>query len=292
MTNNTPPKATLIIAFYNNTQALDLTFRALEIQTEKDFEVIIADDGSKQEAVDFVLKRAETLPFPVKHLWHEDKGFRKNRILNHSILASNSDYLIIIDGDCIPQKHFIEDHLTHAEKGKSLSGRRAELPEKFTQDALHCESPGTFFEDNKYRLLFHYFTTGGKHKEKGRHIEKGLRLDWSWLQTLLRKKKPKAILGCNFSVHKEDILKVNGFDMRYEAPAVGEDSDIDYRLNQAGITNKSLDFLACQVHIYHPLLERVSENWKILIDTMEKKVSWAEQGISTLTDNQNNHDRK
>lgn len=284
----TSPKASLIIAFYNNTKALELTFKALEIQTETHFEVIIADDGSKQTAVDFIKERAKTLPFPVKHVWHEDKGFRKTRILNHAILASQSDYLIIIDGDCIPQKHFIEDHLAHAELGKSLSGRRAELPEKFTSDVFNSNSPGTFAEEHKLALLWHYFTTKGKHKEKGRHIEKGLRFAAPWLQALLKNKKPKAILGCNFSIHKQDILKVNGFDMRYEAPAVGEDSDIDYRLKLAGITNKSLNYLACQIHTYHPWLDRVSVNWEILKETMDKKASWAELGISTLVSDSEN----
>ncbi|GAB7229698.1 glycosyltransferase family 2 protein [Vibrio rotiferianus] len=282
MNTTNQPKASLIIAFYNNTQALDLIFNALSDQTEPNFEVIIADDGSKQDAVDFIAKRAEELPYKVKHVWHEDKGFRKNRVLNHSILASNSNYLIFIDGDCIPQKHFIEDHVCNAEKGRSLCGRRAELPEKFTDDVLNSAYPGTFFEDNKYRLLFHYFTTTGKHKEKGRHVEKGLRIANPFIQHYLQRSKVKGILGCNFSIHKDDILKVNAFDMRYEAPAIGEDSDIDYRLNLVGITNKPLCNLGCQIHMYHPWLERPSVNKELFQETVKNKAAWAELGISTL----------
>ncbi|EJB8415355.1 TPA: glycosyltransferase [Vibrio vulnificus] len=276
------PKASLIIAFYNNTQALELIFRALEVQSETNFEVIIADDGSKKEAVEYILERRKTLPFSVNHIWHEDKGFRKNRILNHAILASKSEYLIFIDGDCIPQRHFIEDHICNAELGKSLSGRRAELADRFTEDVLHSVSPGTFFEDNKFKLLWHYLTTKGQVKEKGRHVEKGLRLSSSLLQALFRHKKAKAILGCNFSIHKQDILKVNGFDMRYEAPAVGEDSDLDYRLNLIGITNKSLNYLGCQIHMYHPWLTRPSINKMLFEQTVKEGKSWANLGISSL----------
>lgn len=273
------PKASLIIAFYNNTVCLELIFKALSIQTESNFEVIIADDGSKQEAIDFIYTRRESLPFSVKHVWHEDKGFRKNRILNHAVLKSSSDYLIIIDGDCIPEKHFIEDHLNNAEKGRSLSGRRVELPEQYTQRVIDSSSPGMFFSENKLEILIRYMLSNGDKQTKGRHIEKGLRFAKPWQQSLFKGKKAKAILGCNFSLFKEDLLKINGFDMRYEAPAVGEDSDVDYRLNLVGVTNKSLNGLAVQIHLYHPWLDRVSENWDIFRDTMKHERAWAELGI-------------
>lgn len=273
------PKASLIIAFYNNTVCLELILKALSIQTEPNFEVIIADDGSKQEAIDYINSRRESLPFSVKHVWHEDKGFRKNRILNRAVIESASDYLIIIDGDCIPERHFIEDHLSQAEKGRSLSGRRVELPEQYTQRVLDSVSPGMFFDDNKLEIAIRYIFSNGDKQTKGRHIEKGFRLAKPWQQSLLKGKASKAILGCNFSLFKDDLLKINGFDMRYEAPAVGEDSDVDYRLNLMGITNKSLNGLAVQIHLYHPWLDRVSENWCILKDTITHERAWAELGV-------------
>jgi glycosyltransferase involved in cell wall biosynthesis len=277
------PKASLIIAFYNNTQALELIFKALAIQNEQDFEVVIADDGSRQEAVDFVLASQARYRFPIKHVWHEDKGFRKTRILNHAVLAASSDYLIFIDGDCIPQQHFIADHLNNAEPGKSLSGRRAELPERYTERIKNSESPGTFFEEHKFEILLRYLTSKGDNQSKGRHVEKGWRLGAKWQQYLLNlAKKPKSILGCNFSLYKDDLLKVNGFDMRYEAPCFGEDSDIDFRLNLAGVSNKSLKMLATQLHMYHPLLSRESPNKQIFSSVIEKGDAWTEFGVSSL----------
>ncbi|MGR6840858.1 glycosyltransferase [Aliivibrio wodanis] len=277
------PKASLIIAFYNNTVCLELIFKALSIQTESNFEVIIADDGSKQEAIDFIYTHRESLPFSVKHVWHEDKGFRKNRILNHAVIKSSSNYLIIIDGDCIPEKHFIEDHLSQAEKGRSLSGRRVELPEQYTQRVIDSSSPGTFFNENKLEITIRYIFSNGDKQTKGRHIEKGFRFAKPWQQLLLKGKTSKAILGCNFSLFKEDLLKINGFDMRYEAPAVGEDSDVDYRLNLIGVTNKSLNGLAVQIHLYHTWLDRVSENKDIFRDTIKHERYWAENGIESLS---------
>lgn len=276
------PKASLIIAFYNNITCLELIFKALVQQSEMDFEVIIADDGSKQEAIDYINKNKDNYPYKITHLWHKDKGFRKNRIVNHAVIKSNSDYIIIIDGDCIPQKYFIEDHINNAELGYTLTGRRVALPEKFNDLVLLSDSPATVFNDNKWKIFYHYLTTKGDEKVKGRHVETGFRFAKKWQQYLLGKRKPKAILGCNFSLHKVDLLKVNGFDMRYEAPAVGEDSDVDYRLNLIGIKNKSLRHLANQIHMYHLLLSRDTPNNAIFEQVKKEQAFWAEEGIDKL----------
>lgn len=284
-------KASLIIAFYNNTQALGLIFKALSAQSCMDFEVVIADDGSKQDAVDWIEEKKSQLPFALKSVWHEDKGFRKNRILNHAVLAAESEYLIFIDGDCIPEKHFIEDHVNHAQRGVVLSGRRVELPEPFTSLMQSSTSPETFFSRYKWQIFRQYlFTlpdaaTKGR-SNRGRHVEKGIRLPYAWQQKLIGGFKPAGILGCNFSLYKNDLIKVNGFDMRYEAPAVGEDTDLDYRLGLVGITTRVLKGLAIQLHIYHPWLSRTSPNYGLFLDTMEHKRSWAEQGIDTLKEHQ------
>ena len=95
-------KASIIAAFYNRIDYLKLVLAGLERQTEKDFELIIADDGSRKDIVEEIKVIQTIHSFPIKHIWQEDKGFRKNRILNKAIIASESDYLIFIDADCIP----------------------------------------------------------------------------------------------------------------------------------------------------------------------------------------------
>ena len=105
-------KATIIAAFYNRIDFLKLVLAGLERQTEKNFELIIADDGSSENVVREINKIIPVHSFPIKHIWQEDKGFRKNKILNKAITESESDYLIFVDADCVPHRSFIEGHLT------------------------------------------------------------------------------------------------------------------------------------------------------------------------------------
>lgn len=276
-------KASIIISFYNNIDALELIFQSLSNQTEKNFEAIIADDGSRDTALTYIDERISTLPFPVKHVWQEDKGFRKTQALNKAILASESDYLIIIDGDCIPERHFIEDHLRYAKKGQCLSGRRVELPEKFSQQLVISRTPADYFEQHKWKMLLHYIVTRGKHKTKGRHIEKGFRFPGKLAQLLLVTNKSKPILGCNFSINKEDLIYINGFNTAYEAPGAGEDTDIEFRLRLAQIKIKTLNYLAVQLHIYHDELSRKSNNKTILNQVKSKNEFRTEHGLSETT---------
>jgi glycosyltransferase involved in cell wall biosynthesis len=131
-------KASLIISFYNNVEYLKLIAASLERQSFRDFEIIIADDGSNQESINKVEKLSAKLPFPLKHVWQEDKRFRKNKILNKAVCASSSDYLIFIDGDCVPHSLFIKEHYDHKKEGNCFTGRRVNLSLKIT--ALLTES--------------------------------------------------------------------------------------------------------------------------------------------------------
>ena len=100
----------IIIAVYNNTAWLKMIFAMLQQQTYKNFEVVIADDGSSPENVQEMNEMASKASFPVQHIWHEDKGWRKDIILNKAVVASKAEYLVFLDGDCIPEKHFVKDH--------------------------------------------------------------------------------------------------------------------------------------------------------------------------------------
>src|SRR5665647_325671 len=106
-----PKPISLIISFYNRIDFLKLIFAGLEQQSFRDFEVIIADDGSRSEIVEEVKLMIGSASFPVKHIWQEDNGWQKNTILNKAIVASEAPYIIFIDGDCIPHRRFIEEHL-------------------------------------------------------------------------------------------------------------------------------------------------------------------------------------
>ena len=117
----------LVISTYNHVRPLELCLAGFRNQTTAPMEILIADDGSASPTRDLIVRLAPTLPCPVHHLWHEDRGFRKNAILNQSLAAAKGTYLVFTDADCIPHPRFIEDHASLAEQGFWVQGRRSYL---------------------------------------------------------------------------------------------------------------------------------------------------------------------
>ena len=121
-------KTSVILSTYNSVEWLEKVLWGLSIQTYRDFEIIIADDGSLQATKNLIDKLRTEIDIPLIHIWHEDNGFQKSQILNKAILASTSDYLIFTDGDCIPRKDFVEVHIKYRQEGYFLSGGYFKLP--------------------------------------------------------------------------------------------------------------------------------------------------------------------
>lgn len=265
-------KASVIAAFYNRIDFLKLVLAGFERQTEKNFELIIADDGSKEEVVEQIKGLSDKYFFRIRHIWQEDKGFRKNKILNRAITESESDYLIFIDADCIPHRSFVEGHLNFSEKNISLTGRRVNLSEKITRRLSEKNVRDGFLE----RKIFTLIADGifGKSVD----VEKGIYLSNKFLLKFFNRKK-RGLLGCNFSLFKEDILSINGFDERYEAPSIGEDSDVQFRLGLSGIKVKSINHAAVQYHLFHQLQERPSKNLELFEQVKRTKVSFTPFGL-------------
>jgi len=266
------PKVTVIAAFYNKIDYLRLVLAGFESQTEKDFEFIIADDGSKQEAVSELEILSKELPFPLTHVWQEDRGFRKNKILNKAITTANSDYIIFIDADCIPHSRFVEEHISYSEKGSCLTGRRVNLSQKYTQSLSPQKVRDGIIEKNNFALIKDGVFGDSFYVEKGFYFK----------NRMLRKifnQKERGLLGCNFSLYKEDMLNINGFDERYEAPSIGEDSDVQFRLELNGTKIVSLNHIAVQYHLYHQLLERPQENLALFNKVKKEKLAFTPFGI-------------
>ena len=266
------PRATVIAAFYNKIDYLRLVLAGFERQSEKDFELIVADDGSKQEIVKELESLSKEISFPLIHIWQEDKGFRKNKILNKAITTSNSNYIIFIDADCIPHFRFVEEHISYSEKGSCLTGRRVNLSQKYTQILSPQKVREGLIEKNNFALIKDSLFGESFYVEKGFYFK----------SRLLRKifnKKERGLLGCNFSLYKEDMLNINGFDERYEAPSIGEDSDVQFRLELNGIKIISLNHIAVQYHLYHQLLERPQENLSLFNKIKEEKHAFTPFGI-------------
>ncbi|MCW8804391.1 MAG: glycosyltransferase [Ignavibacteriaceae bacterium] len=265
-------KATVIAAFYNRLDYLKLVLAGFERQTEKNFELIIADDGSNEAVVNEVKKVISQYSFLIKHIWQEDKGFRKSKMLNQAITESASNYIIFIDGDCIPHRAFIEGHLSFSNKSTALTGRRVNLSQKITNQLTENNVRKGFLEKHFINLM-----SDGLFGESI-DVEKGIYLKNKFLLKFFNKKS-RGLLGCNFSLYKEDLLKINGFDERYEAPSIGEDSDIQFRLELAGVNIKSINHAAVQYHLYHKLQERPLKNLQLFEEIKKSKISFTPFGL-------------
>jgi glycosyltransferase involved in cell wall biosynthesis len=267
------PKATVIAAFYNNIDYLKLVLAGFERQTEKDFEFVIADDGSSSGVVREIEKIAGNFSFSIIHIWQEDKGFRKNKILNKGIVSANSEYLIFIDADCIPHSSFVEEHLLNAKAGVCLSGRRVNLSQKFTSILTPEFVINGCLENNKTKIIFDGLFG------KSSFVEKGFYFKDSFLRKIFNS-KIRGILGSNFSLFKHDIIGINGFDERYLAPSIGEDTDVQFRLELLGIKIISVNHIAVQYHLYHNLLERPQENMTLFESVRKSGLAYTPFGIN------------
>ncbi|HMN48905.1 MAG TPA: glycosyltransferase [Ignavibacteriaceae bacterium] len=265
-------KTSVIAAFYNNINYLKLVLSGFERQSEKEFEFIIADDGSNDKVVKEIEKIASNYPFRIKHIWHPDKGFRKNKILNEAILVSEADYLIFIDADCVPHYKFVEEHLNEKENYKVLTGRRVNLSQKLTNFLTEENIKEGFLESNNIMMIEDALFG------KSNYVEKGFYVQNKFLRNILNKKY-RGLLGCNFSLYKKDILAINGFDERYEAPSIGEDSDVQFRLELNGIKVKSLNHIAVQYHLYHKLQDRLQVNLDLFEEVKKSGIAYTPFGL-------------
>lgn len=268
-------KTSVIAAFYNNINYLKLVLAGFERQTEKDFEFIIADDGSREEIVKEVETITSDYSFRIKHIWHSDNGFRKNKILNQGILASESGYLIFIDADCVPHSKFVEEHLNESSENTVCTGRRVNLSQKITDLLTEDKIKEGFLETNNLLMLEDAVLGKSNYVEKGFYFK----------NKLLRKyfnKKVRGLLGCNFSLYKKDIIAINGFDERYEAPSIGEDTDVQFRLELNGVKVKSLNHISVQYHLYHNLQERLQINIDLFEEVKKAKLAYTQNGIIRL----------
>ncbi len=128
---HSPNRISVIITTYNSPAALEKVLLGYALQTDRNFEVVVADDGSDQQTAELIKQFRASSDLRISHVWHQDNGFRKCEILNRAIEASTGDYLVFTDGDCIPRADFVEVHRQEAEPGRFLSGTYNTVPESF-----------------------------------------------------------------------------------------------------------------------------------------------------------------
>jgi hypothetical protein len=237
----------VIVPTYNRPQALKLSLLSLARQSMPPSEVLIADDGSTSETRDTVLEMQQTLKdaFPIKHVWQEDIGFRKPKILNETVRQSTGDYLVFIDGDCMAHRHFLRAHVEHSDPSTILSGKRVDLGRQLTEQLLH---EGTILNALNLRLLL-----DSSRKGRSRKVEEAFQIRNPLLRSLMHRNfiPDDGVWGCNFSLSKQLFIDINGCDEDFLDGSL-EDNDLGIRVLNQGKQVRSVRGLAIVFHLWHP----------------------------------------
>ena len=245
------PSISILLATYNWPQALGLVLESLAAQTDKDFEVVIADDGSRSDTAQLITAFKKAANFPIQHLWQEDNGFRKSSILNQALTVAQGDYLVFLDGDCITQTDFVAQHRVLAQSGYLVTGSRILLGKRLTRDLVAAQST---FAKSFFSSLSHYKLQLLMQRFAG-ELNKCAPL-WIKIPDNRWRIYPgfvwKRIKGCNMACWRADAIRIGGFD----ESMVGwghEDADFVFRLQQSGLKRKSGAWATEVLHLDHPV---------------------------------------
>ncbi len=270
-------KVSLIVITYNWPGALDALLRSVAAQTCLPDEVLVADDGSGAETAALIERMQRDFPVPLRHIWHEDKGFRAARARNRGIAASRGDYVILLDGDMLVHPHFVADHLMLAERGYFLQGGRIKATPEESQRLLAGKAP-----------VFAPWSTANFDEFDG------TRRLYAFRAPLLARWKARSrnggrVMSCNMSFWRDDLLRVNGFDERMEGYGA-EDRELAARLENAGLKRRALKWAALAVHLWHnsrspPDVDDMDlPNNRLFHATRTEGITWCERGVNQHVD--------
>nr|WP_295933988.1 glycosyltransferase family 2 protein [uncultured Dyadobacter sp.] len=260
------PATSLVIATYNWAEALQCNLLSVTKQRILPTEVIVADDGSDRRTQVMVNEMQQKFPVPLVHVWQEDLGFRKSRILNMAVGRSTGTYVIQVDGDVVLHRSFVADHLAAAEPGTFVRGSRARLTPAKTDQLLaspgtdvRCYSNGVYNRLNAIRLPA--FRSLGQRKEM----------------------KSTNVRGSNLAFWKDDFLRVNGYNNELNGWG-HEDEELAARFINNNIAKKIVKLSAVQYHLHHQELPRSNEplHRQVIQDTLVTKVKRCLNGYENL----------
>ncbi len=270
-------KISFVVLTYNRSDALLAVLRSLSRQCDKDHEVLIADDGSNQDEIHRLVTQLPAFKCPVRHVWHPDVGFTAARARNLAASKALGDYIVFLDGDCIPGARYVEQHLKLAERGCFVNGSRVLLSEALSTQIL---SKSIDVANSAAAFWVKAWLRGDSNKVL--HL-----LIWPW--RFFRVKQGftwRGIRSCNFGMWREDFLNVNGFDETFTGWG-HEDADLVLRLSHLGVKRKN-GFMATEVfHLWHRenTRNRESSNKKRVIQRMQTDQVQADQGLQQLDPN-------
>lgn len=270
--------ASVIFTTYNHPKWLEKTLWGFSAQSYRDFEIIVADDGSGEETRQVIESVRQQIDIPIQHIWQEDDGFQKCRILNKAIVASQGEYLIFTDGDCIPHPDFVKNHVELSEPGAFLSGGYVKLPLDLSQKITRND------------IVNGNATRPGWLKQQGASSTLKLSKLYShafWGSILDALTPTRATWnGHSASTWRDLVLETNGFDERMQYG--GQDREFGERLVNMGLKNKQVRHRCSCVHLDHgrgyAKPESIARNRAIRKHTRSMKVTRTEWGIEKSTD--------
>ncbi len=270
----------VIVPTYNRPQALKLSLESLALQSLLPSEVLIADDGSTSETRDVIAGMRHQLKnlFSIKHVWQEDIGFRKPRILNETVRQSSGEYLIFIDGDCMAHRHFIKAHVEKSDPSAILSGKRVDLGKQLTEQLLRN---GSILNSLNFSLIVDSL------RGRSRKVEEAVQIRNHLLRSLMHRDHitDDGVWGCNFSLYRKLFFDINGCDEDFLDGSL-EDNDLGIRVINQGKQIRSVRALAIIFHLWHPgswsfESTKFQHNEKIIKRRIENKEPYCKNGIVT-----------
>jgi len=263
-------KISVVVTTFNRPDALALVLKGLAAQASEDFEVIVADDGSTDDTKQLI--QSINVPYSLIHVWQEDNGFQAAKIRNKAVAASQGQYIIFMDGDCVPRATFISRHKVLASQAWMVAGNRVLLNQAFTNTVVKKQLPvydwiwfhwvGAVIRGNCNRLLPFFNLPLGKLRTMASTA-------WEGVKT------------CNLAIWRSDFLKVNGFNEDYTGWGF-EDSDLVIRLIRQGVRVKRGRFGVPVIHLWHPQASRkeAEQNLKRLHDIQHNDAICIENGVA------------
>lgn len=264
---------TVIVSTYNAEAWLQKVLAGYALQTHPAFEVIVADDGSGPATADLLARTAAAFPVPLRHVWHEDQGYRRQEILNRAIPLATHGYVLFTDGDCIPRRDFVATHARLAEPGRFLSGGYCKL-DMDTSTRIDADDIASGRCFDPAWLAAAGRLSGSNRRKLGAGPVAARMLDAITTAGA-------TFNNCNSSAWKSDLIAVNGYDerMKYGGP----DRELGERLENAGVRGKQIRHRAICVHLDHARGYRTDEsiraNLAIRAETRAQRRVWTPYGI-------------